>query len=1012
MGFFSTILANRSLSKHDGQSLWKYNLSDYEFAQLQSELNQVRLYNLDARDATLYFAEWWKRIYDGGSPKIQDVFNSLGREEIKDLTADVLYEYAKIGAREFGIKWIQKQNTLYFRTLLLQGGIPIKHVAENKSYYQAFLLALLELKPNTIEEIALQPELLRLLPVSSRNDTIYENCLSIINSILNDEDTYTALFQSNSVLNEIQTALQVRKHQLSKTARAVRPKIFWVMDMKDSVAKIYLRMGFGSKYTAYSLSEILNLSKPADDRIYHLYLDERLVCSFRKTLGGDYRTEWENQNFFRWNSAGLSPQFYCVCNDDRWEISDLIPVHPTIHAPTLWTDFGDNEWRLVKGNAVNCTNALLLLPLDWQHSAEQNVLISIEGYSLNAIQFEGEISANKAGLTYKYYSNVDAFEWNIKSEKPSWMQKADLVIVTNQLRLHVYDSEGKIVTPKSYKVHFRSAGSNNLWHSIDTHNQLPLGLIDIKIERNSIIAYDTAYNVGTLNLEIADQKLDCATLIFNHQQAFNITLAESSKFFATSNNNSFRLQLNTEQLSVPDSIPFKLKYGNQKALNFDIGTPFSGIGLVDKDGILLKEGTILTFNDLQGIRILTTNTVETIVKLWNKLRDQVIISKTIRFSHPSLLNFKEELQRLFYLADSMKHDNIVMIEVLNRNLKRSYCVKEFSHTINDVSTQFERKILMAGTDEPLQLFAVPLNCEVDSIGLLGMQTDADNYHHLPENIPNGQFIVISNKINGKQLQPRFINTDPTYEGKSPSERISQLHSVLLEADYSSLPWKELQAYYTICLKQQIPFSTFDQIRAISRSSKLAAKAFFFLGINQENTDEFIQNQIIELEQDLGFCFHWIQKKDWENAIGVAEEWIGSKYYAKLVTLIANYFHENNMDALYKYIGSQRILSVIRITNQIISEARAQLGERILTELPQRTPHTTSDYNIPVANNHVVKLLLRAPIAVAESIKGNADQSIWEDNEFVSILRRNIQYAHFVAPDLYTKVLYHCLSLLN
>lgn len=1012
MEFFSTILANRSLVKHDGRSLWKYNLSDLEFAQLQSKLNQVRLYNLDARDAALYFAEWWKRNYNGGSPRIQDVFNSLGREENKDVTADVLYEYARIGALTLGVKWIQKQNTLYFRTLLLQGGIPIKHVAENKSYYQEFLLALLELKPNTIEEIALQPQLLKLLPVSSRNDTIYENCLSIINSILNNEDTYTALLESNSVLKEIQTALQVRKHQLSKTARAMRPKIFWVLDMKDSVAKVHLRIGFGSKYTAYSLSEILNLSETADERTYHLYLDERLICSFRKTLGGDYRTEWENQNLLRWNPAGLSPQFYCICNDERWEINDLIPVHPTIHTPTLWTNFGDNEWRLVKGNAINSTNALLILPTDWQLSAEQNDLVRIDGHALKAIQFEGEVSATKAGLTYQYFSNVDSFEWNIRSEKPSWMRKTDTVVVNSQLRLYVYDSEGKIVAPKSYKVHFRSAGSNSLWQLSDGHNPLPLGLIDVKIERNGIIAYDAAYNIGGLKLEISDQKLDSATLKWNDRHSFNITIAESSRFSATTSNNGFRLQLNTEQLSVPDSIPFKLKHGNQRALNFDIATPFSGIGLVDKDGILLNEGVILTFNDLQGIRILTTNTEETVVKFWNKLREQVVISKTIHFAHQPLINFKEELQRLFYLADIMKYDNIVMIEVLNGNLKRSYCIKEFSHAINDVSTQFERKIMMEGTGDPLQLFAVPLNCKFEDIQLLGLHTDEENYHHLSEKITNGQFIIISNISNGKQLQPRFINTDPEYEGKSSSERISQLHTVLLESDYSSLPWKELQAYYTICLQQQIPFSTFDQIRAIGHSSKLAVKAFFFLGINQENTDEFIQKQVDELEQDLGFYFHWIQKEDWENAVVAAEIWIGREYADCLYELMGKYFQEANLNALYLHIGGQKINNATRVTNQVINEARAKLGERVLTELPQHTPHTTRDYNIPVDNNYPVKLLLRAPIAIAESIKGIAEKSIWEDNDFVSNLRRNIQYAQFVAPDLYTKVLYHCLSTSN
>jgi hypothetical protein len=1009
MGFFSQVLTNRNLIKHDGRPLWSYNLSDFEFSQLHTELKQVRLCNLDARGVALYFAEWWKRKYNGGFPSKQDVFKSLSREDNAVLTADVLYENARRGAQMLGVKWIQKQNTLYFKTLLLQGGIPIKHISENKSHYQTFLLGLLELQPNTVEDIVLQPGLTSILPVSSRNETIYENCLSVVKSILNDEDTYNALLEGNSSLKEIQTALQVRKHQLSRKAKVCRPKIFWMMDVKDCAAEISLRMGFSNRYDACSLSEILNLSQPAEQRTYHLYLDERLICSFRKTLIGDYKTEWQNQKIFRWNSKQLAPQFYCVCNDEQWEISDLIPLQPMVNAPTLWTSFGDDKWRLVKGNAINSPNALLLLPTDWVHSNAQYEIINIDNHRLKRIQFEGGIVVTKSELVCKYFSNVESFDWIIKNEKPLWMRKADVAIVSRCLRLYVYNNEGSIVDKKDYKVSIRSSASNSLWQLSDSYSSLPVGLIDVKIERNGVIAYDTAYNIGDLKLDVIEQKLDFATLKWDSSHSFNIAIVESKKFSATSEGNNFHLQLNTEQLSIPDAILFKLKFRNSKELCFDIITPFSGIGLLDKDGTLLSEGTVLTIGDLHGIRIFTTNAGETIVKFWNKFRDQVKISKTIHFAHQPLINFKEELQRLFYLADVMLHYNLVMIEISNGKSKRSYCAKGFSHTINDVSTQFDRKIMMEGTNEQLQLFAVPLNCSPEDIQLLSMQIDAENYHNLPQDTTDGQFIVISDTSNGKQLQPRFINTDRTYKVEKSAGRIDGYHSNLLVAEIDEQPWKELITYYSICVLQKIPFSTFDQIRAISRSSRLAAKAFFALGVNQVDSDEFIQKQVPALEQDLGFCFHWIEKRDWEDAIQSVEKRIGSEYLSHLLALMAKYFQEANLDTLYKYILGQNIANVVRVNNQMINDYRAQLGERVLSELPEHTPHTTNEYNIPIANNHMIKLLLRSPISIAESIKGSVEKSIWEDSEFVSNLRRNIQYAHLVAPDLYNKVLCHCLS---
>lgn len=1008
MTFYEKLLIKNNLEKHDERPLWRYNLEEDEFNDLKRHLNNcTSLRQISHRDATLYFAEWWKRDYSGGSPKIQNVFSSFGKFETADFNAQSFFELAKSGAQIMGIRWIKKQNTLFFRTLLLQGGIPIKHISENKSYYQSFLLGLIDLRPNTIEEIILQHDLTKLLPISSRNETIYENCLAIINSILNDEDTYTSLFERNNALREIKNALQIRKLQLNKSARVVRPKIFWVMNFGEAEAKIHLRMGFSAKYTSSSMSEILKLSAPAEERTYNLYLDDWLICTFKKTLSGDYRTEWENQKFYYWNTSKLSPQFYCVCNDERWEVDDLISVYPTIEDPTLWTDLGDNGWRLVKGNSTNSANGLLLLPEEWQHTAEHFETITVDSHRLRTIQFEGEVNVIKADFVYKFCSNVDSFEWAIRTEKPSWMRKAEIVVVSRHLKLHVYDHEGKIRNANEYKVYFRSASNVNSWQLSDGFNPLPIGLINIKIEFNGIIAYDSAFNIGSLNLEISGQTFNCASLIWHNLNSFRLSVTETNKYDAVSNNNSFNVTLNTSQPSIPDYIPFKLKFGNQKALQFDILAPFSGFGLIDKNGAMIDKEAVLTLNNLHGIRILTTHVGETVIRFWNVLRDEVKISKIVHFAYQPLINFKEEIQRLLFLADVMRHDNRVIVELTHERSKQSYFLKGFSHQLNDISNQFERKVRISEIENSIQLFAIPLNCKLEEIEIFSLQGD-DGYQVLPESVENGQFILFSENSNGMQMQPRFINTEPTFEGKSSSERIKNYHEMLLESDYSTRPWNELQAYYNICVEQQIPFSTFDQIRAISHSSRLAAKAFFFFGINQKSPDEFIQVQATALEQDLGFCFHWIEKQHWELAINQSENWIGTGYILNILTLMAKYFQETNLEELHKFIVGEGMVNV-RVNNQVINVARAQLGARVLSELPQHTPHTTRDYGIAVNDNYMVKLLLRAPIAVAESIRNTAERSIWDEGEFVSNLRRNIQYAQYVAPDLYTKVLYHCLS---
>ena len=189
MGQLGKILLSRNLKKHDSRPLWKYNLSESEFQQLRKLLLETKqLDSLDPRDVTLFYAEWWKKCYNGGYPSKKDVFESLQNGQYYD--DEAFYGAAKKGANLLGIKWIKNQNTLYFKTLLLQGGIPIKHISNNKGAYKNLLTKLLELNPTTIDDFAFNPAITSLLPASSQSDEIYECCLAIVKAIIFEDQDY------------------------------------------------------------------------------------------------------------------------------------------------------------------------------------------------------------------------------------------------------------------------------------------------------------------------------------------------------------------------------------------------------------------------------------------------------------------------------------------------------------------------------------------------------------------------------------------------------------------------------------------------------------------------------------------------------------------------------------------------------------------------------------------------------------------------------------------------------
>ena len=78
MSFYPSLLKTKGLPKHDGRPIWKYMLNNEDSEKLLQELKFSRRISIDPRDATLYYAEWWKKNYNGGKPSKKEIFDSIG----------------------------------------------------------------------------------------------------------------------------------------------------------------------------------------------------------------------------------------------------------------------------------------------------------------------------------------------------------------------------------------------------------------------------------------------------------------------------------------------------------------------------------------------------------------------------------------------------------------------------------------------------------------------------------------------------------------------------------------------------------------------------------------------------------------------------------------------------------------------------------------------------------------------------------------------------------------------
>lgn len=1004
MSFFNTFLETNNFSRHDGRPLWKYLLTDNDFNNLKQELKLSTNSNIDPRDAALYYAEWWKKNYNGGPPSKQLIFDSLEGNIRFELDRNEFYKLAVKGARMLGVSWISKQNTLYFRTLLLQGGLPLTHISENHGKYQDFLLAVLEEQPETVEDFIFKPHITSLLPVSSQNDIIYESCFDIVKSILNDENIYDDLLNSSSTLKSISNTLKVRKQSLKRKERLSKPKNYWLLNLKKEKKTITLRIGLADKYTPEALSNMLGFEAGTKD--YQFYVNEQLICVFRKMINGNFKTDWYKQQNLHWDGAGNLPYTYVIKDGEKIEVTDFIQTVPNLEEPSLWSKFSDYEWRLLKGNSTSNKEAAILFPGTWTGIDETEEL-SLYGKTLSWQPFEGVLEITNKDLSRKYLTGVSSLEWTIVSEKPIWLTKSNMVVVQKKPVIILYDENDKKIPDNKFKIWLRKHGTKEPWEELARLNNIVGGCWDVKIEREGLLAYDTFFNLANLQLRYLETAIDHAVIEIRNNDFNELRLDESPILEIENENYRFFLKVKTEFSKIPTGINGYVGQRNQRKLFFEIASPFQGMTITDKEGKILDEKGSLSMNNLYGLRILSTPNTGTLLRIRNKLKPDVIINKEIKESTQPVISFKDDILRLFYLADSMDYLNKVKFELIEGRNSKIYEISGFSHTLN-VEDQFEKKVSLFNSDDDLELYAIPLNCVAKDIELIPL-LKVESVYMIPDTEITRQFIVISSNDGMNKLMPRFVNTDENFVGPEKEDRIENYHKLLSENSFADENWKTLLSYFDICIKNQIPFSTFDQLRAISRSSLVAARAFFFLGINQQDPDDFIQKTIPELEIDLGFCFHWIKKEDWRFAFEEINQIFEYKYIENTMGLVSTYMEQNNLRDLSMYINDANI-SPIQIFHEDIRELRAQLGQRVLNELPEMKPIIQHNYHIPIKDHKKVSLLLHSPIAVVESILDiQKDHPIWGGDEFRETIRRNIQYSQYLNREFYNKAILHVLN---
>jgi len=135
-------LVSRHISRPDGQSLYRYRLSDSDFEALKTALKTSALFGVAnitevagwKAAFVIYAAEWWRREYDGSLWSWEKVFSSFNADA-KSLTTARRNLVVELGLRYWGRK-VRTINgsSRYLGSIAIEGGLPLNQLNNSSGW--------------------------------------------------------------------------------------------------------------------------------------------------------------------------------------------------------------------------------------------------------------------------------------------------------------------------------------------------------------------------------------------------------------------------------------------------------------------------------------------------------------------------------------------------------------------------------------------------------------------------------------------------------------------------------------------------------------------------------------------------------------------------------------------------------------------------------------------------------------------------------------------------------------
>lgn len=879
--------------------LWTMKLTSSEYSTLKDYIRENishRSFSCVRKESALFYAEWWRREFNGGQATKKDVCISVfGNDELENQ----FFQAASEGARMMNLQLIrtrgeQRESTQTMYSLLYQGGLPMNFIVNEivrngaRNNWNRFFRRLVwnDLDYDNIPGNR----------IASQSDSIREFC----DALRRANNISEAPFNMEGGLHWWRIVerdfIIERKEYVARNPFRFK----WLIELNENrrTAEVSFLLTGPQKLsdefvTEHRLTELnlLSLSVHINGAPYPLaeYYKNDEVFYSRRSVDRCFRYNMEDSVELVLNE-GL--ESCMVLERKALDFSDPKILTLDDRTRNVYT-LGDVKNLAVMDCLIACTEDWQcegFNPITYQFNSDNILFFKITPDTIPVTMFSESGEIKKLDPTRPLASTIldEQFALSLAIPTKERLFNAPDGVV-------FYDDRKRRADPQS--VLYAAKGSRE-WRE-----DPGVGLIRAKIKRDDNESVDPVQfiNVGTLDVTCPESSRDSCTLQITWPHGrITCDLAQEVE------QNTWLISRN--HLVNAQFAPFTFiprRNGEPFTVNFLI--PFYGFQIYDYNGNKVPNRAVIPISDLDGFRyyIRPESIIEitpsaaggqrrdslkykyseengNAVKISERIADLPPRTKEIPFEGRLSSLFMDGNKQLMDLMDkqtSQLPDASVNVRVENEGEPLFFYFQDFPYHQREgeesVILENRRGLpnytggLMALPFDDPQLTPIPLT----------RQDDNPDCFTIPNDILESDYrswLVFGN-IKGYVL-PRAFNLpedDETKQKPSRSELLSNLKSEMKEAPLFSPVWKRALAWFDNIQRWMIPGSSVLELVALADDSELLGKFLLHLFLFHCKDEEELENikpALLEFQRQLYFLWNWARIRIEDTEKWLDESW--------------------------------------------------------------------------------------------------------------------------------------------